>query len=107
MNHPMIAGACVLASALTLTFAVPARAEKVPFHTPEQLKAKCDKVGGSYTPPNQNGVYMCEFDGAIGVCGGVGEHAKTCGVIMDRVATNPRLGQLRLKSLSGVLSATN
>lgn len=29
-------------------------------HTPEQIKAACDKVGGEYFPQGQSGTYGCE-----------------------------------------------
>lgn len=56
-----------------------ADAKEIPFQTPAQLKSTCEAGGGSYQAPNQNGVYSCMLPGAATVvCGGVGDHAKTC-----------------------------
>lgn len=57
----------------------PASAKEVPFHTPDQLKAKCDAAGGMYGPPSAQGVYSCLGKGGnVVACGEVGKYAKTC-----------------------------
>lgn len=58
----------------------PAAAKPVPYHTPQELKAKCKSAGGLYGPPTGNGVYTCQAKsgGGVVVCGGQGADEKTC-----------------------------
>ena len=74
-----------------------AHAEKVSFHTPDQLKGKCASAGGTFVPPSgPNSSYECiAKSGAVVTCGGEGAYAGTCEAI-------PKKGtKLRLKQLSG------
>jgi hypothetical protein len=95
MRDPQELLAILVLTAVTAIAGTAMAEKKVPFQTPAQLKAECDRAGGLYGGPNAHGVYACAFgSGQVIACGGLGGYDHTCGTGDDNPVrgVNPALG---------------
>ena len=75
----MVSSAVLLLAAAGMSRSARAATIPVGGHSPGNVQKGCGG-GGTYFPPNGNGVYGCMAgDGSGIVCGGVGKYKKTCG----------------------------
>lgn len=76
----------------------PAHAAKVSTkgNSPDRVQGKCGESGGTYSPPNKNGVYGClNPDGSGIVCGGVTKtQKKTCDTFRVAPGRFPTMNEL-------------
>jgi hypothetical protein len=79
MKIQILVSPVVLAGAFLLTHTAHAKTISISGHGSGAVKKSCGG-GGTYFPPNDNGVYGClNKDGSGIVCGGTGDNfAKTC-----------------------------
>lgn len=95
----VVTALAIICALTTLGVADSAVAAKVSTkgNSPDRVQGKCGESGGTYSPPNKNGVYGClNPDGSGIVCGGVTKtQKKTCDTFRVAPGRFPTMNELK------------